>query len=251
MENDMRRGLENGFLFDNGTLIGVNLGADFVAEHELGIPGIRQSFGMTDKGYGIERRLIRRIPEGSHRFGEQFGWIFLPHYKASGFCLTYELNSDMRLRDAFFNREHTLYTGWSGEDLGAFSTNQTEIEHLKEIYDAMRRLDACIWTGSGHAFKRAGLVVGITSRIPKAHLTAWEKHDREAEALVNDAKETGIEARLKAAGKEWYALSPNRSANGQLRFWLNPMGQRNNNFGWFTVEELDAWITGKGPIPKP
>jgi hypothetical protein len=32
-------------------------------------------------------------------------------------------------------------------------------------------------------------------------------------------------------------------------YFLNPMRQQENNFGWFTVEELEQWMEGKGPIP--
>ena len=30
---------------------------------------------------------------------------------------------------------------------------------------------------------------------------------------------------------------------------VTPMNQKDVNFGWFTVEELEQWINGKGPIP--
>jgi len=31
-------------------------------------------------------------------------------------------------------------------------------------------------------------------------------------------------------------------------FFLNPKDQVNNNHGWFTVEDLDKWISGTGPV---
>lgn len=54
-----------------------------------------------------------------------------------------------------------------------------------------------------------------------------------------------------------FALSPSRplatnekKSKYDLRYWLNPMEQRHNNSGYFTVEELEQWIENKGPIPK-
>src|SRR5271154_2305282 len=59
----MRRGRDNGFLYDadGKTLIGVNLGADFVSEHEWGIKGLHGSFAIPfadDKKLGLEKRTI-------------------------------------------------------------------------------------------------------------------------------------------------------------------------------------------------
>ena len=44
---------------DDGEVIGIALGADFCAEHEWGIPSIRNSFKMKDKALGLERWKIR------------------------------------------------------------------------------------------------------------------------------------------------------------------------------------------------
>ena len=76
------------------------------------------------------------------------------------------------------------------------------------------------------------------------------------------AAATGIEEVLKKAGKRYYALSPRWAAsikgtkNGEVEtkygvvFWLNPCDQYKNNYGHFTVEELQQWAKGEGPIPK-
>ena len=63
----MRRGRDNGFLYDTDgtTLTGVNLGADYCSEHEWGIKGIQASFGIEladDKKLGLEKRTITTLP---------------------------------------------------------------------------------------------------------------------------------------------------------------------------------------------
>lgn len=250
----MRQGLrDNGWLLDDaGAVIAVSLGTDFCAEHEWGIKETRRAFGMTDDGYGIDRRRVRAAPktlvwhEGKvsayrdRRFAnEKCAGLWLARY-------------DFAIKDGphmehGLHGDQTLWTGWSDGDFGAFSTDADERTRLRDLFDALGRLDACIWGGGG-VFQNAGLVVAIASRIPAERLEAWDKHDREHGKLTADAKATGIEERLRKAKKEWFALVPKRCDDGSIRFWLNPVHQRTNNSGWYTVADLDAWIAGKGPV---
>ena len=63
----MRRAHRHEALMDGDTFIGVNLGADFTAEHEWGISDIREQFGMKDDKDGIDRRTATRVPKDSIR----------------------------------------------------------------------------------------------------------------------------------------------------------------------------------------
>lgn len=76
--------------------------------------------------------------------------------------------------------------------------------------------------------------------------------DREHKRLLAAAAATGIEQRLKAAKRGWYALSPGwvDERKQEVHFFLNPMEQPRYNHGWFTVAELDAWAAGHGPVMK-
>lgn len=56
------------FLEDESGVFGVNLGADFTTEHEIGISGIREAFGMPNpfeelEHVGLEARTIRQKPD--------------------------------------------------------------------------------------------------------------------------------------------------------------------------------------------
>lgn len=75
--------------------------------------------------------------------------------------------------------------------------------------------------------------------------------------LVTAARATGIEARLRQAGKVWFALEPAWRENIRYQpptayevvFWLNSEDNLHTNRpGWYTVEELDQWIAGTGPV---
>lgn len=237
----MRFGRDSGFIFGNDGLVALNLGADHCSEHEWGIKGIRRSFGVTEEGYGVERRRIRAVPSF-------FQWISVGNaegfWLATGSYMVKYKPEDLEYRGA----AKTLWTGWSGDDLGAFSEDNKGKKRLRAVFDAIGRLDACIWLGGGGVFQNAGLVIGITSRLAKDVLAQWDQHDREREKLLADAKATGVEDRLTKAGLEWFALSPRREKDGSVVFWLNPMQQHKHNCGWFTVADLDAWIAGKGPV---
>ncbi|HXD24180.1 MAG TPA: hypothetical protein VN613_12540 [Gemmatimonadaceae bacterium] len=260
----MRRGYHNGFELGSDGLIAVNLGADHVAEHEWGIAGIRRAFGMQDdeKVFGLERRKVTKRPVARD-------WRTKVESPALRWMTgTAERHEDRRTKkltveglyfDTYGNDEHfkmpcpyadePFWSGWSEKDFGAFAYDEKSMKRLRETFDAFQELDVAIWLGGGGIFQNAGLVIGIVSRLPAHVIKAWDKGDREHAKLKADAKATGIEERLKAAGKGFFALSPRRDSDGSLVFWLNPMEQRHNNFGWFTVADLDAWIRGEGPVP--
>jgi hypothetical protein len=108
--------------------------------------------------------------------------------------------------------------------------------------------------------------LAITSRIPESADADIIKTDLDHIRLTKAASKTKIKikldkaraARVNKSGRStfgYYALSPSwlksdRESKHPVMFWLNPMDQQDNNYGWFTVEELEQWIQGKGPIPK-
>ena len=107
-------------------------------------------------------------------------------------------------------------------------------------------------------------MLAVVSRLPKEIVDSMEAQSRDAEALKKAADKTGIVKRLEKAKESrprasgwtrpfsYYALSPRWTDDTKksVVFWLNPMDQENNSSGWFTVQDLDDWIAGKGKIPK-
>lgn len=248
----MRKGQENGFLRNkHGDVIAINLGSDYCAEHEWGIKGIRRNFqygdaSNEDEVFGKDRRRIQAPPSTTEKYAQSFRWCKID--QGEGFIFTY--NHVEKPYDYGFRKDQTLWTGWDEKSFGAFSTNAKEIANLRLIYQAILDGDAVCWLGGGGVFKNAGLCFGIISRMDQKIFADWDKADREIAQLKKDAEATGIAKELEAAGKQYFALSPRRTSDGKLTFWLNPCDQRNNNYGSFTVQELRDWIKGKGPIPK-
>ncbi len=242
----MRKGYDASIVKnDAGEVVAINLGSDHCAEHEWGIKGTLRALGIDDTKTGVQKRQVTCLPGELSWFKGKDGT------KAyEGFWLKrYAFATDPS--DVHFYRQDSLSTAWSDGDFGAFSTDKTQIKELHEIYDALVRKDAVVWLGGGGVFKNAGLVIGITSRLSDEVKKAWENADAEREKLLKDAAATGIEERLKKANRMFFALSPRREKDGSIVFWLNPVEQDSNNFGWYTVKDLDDWIAGKGQIPKP
>jgi len=257
----MRRGYRNGFLLDkHGNTVAINLGSDQCAEHEWGIKNIRRAFEMQDEPYGLDRRIVRKVPDDLRWYAGERNYRAKwrdPYTKKKFSGVWYEHRyektepSDREIVLCGEDKENPLATGWSEGDFGAFAIDDEEkkIRRLREIYDALMRLDAAIWLGGGGVFQNAGFAIGIVSRLEKSVTDNWYTIDKDRDEIKKEVEATGIEAELRKAGKGWFALSPRRE-KGKLTFWLNPMDQQNNNSAWVTLDDLRAWIRGEGPIPK-
>jgi len=260
---------------DDGTLLGVNLGADFTAEHEWGIAGLLQTYGIDDNQEGIDRRIIRHVPKEHLLVGsvtletrdfserkpksEKAKWWGLvsfryPRELERADKFTKELVGRLELTP---HRLHTELTGaWDERSFGFLTKDEGVV---RELHDAIQQLDMCIGLFNGeprNPFSRAGLGLLIASRVPQTVRDHWLESDRDRRALLEASAATGIEGRLKEAGRRFFALSPrwadksDKDTKHPVMYWLNPMEQRENNAGWFSVEELEQWAEGKGPIIK-
>lgn len=250
----MRRGRDCGLLLDaDGMFIGVNLGADYVSEHEWGIKELHEYLGISDKGIGVARRTIttavqvgRQTVKGQQRMkaGEV---IFLAQNGVDNY-----LKSEL-----FMSEERDLVCAWDSKSF-AIRTSKKHAAEMEELWQAFQRNDVAVWCAGGGVFQNAGLVIAIVSRIPADKAEKLAEADRDRIALTKAATKTGIEKRLEKAKLSWFALSP-CWANTAFKpvetvhpviFWLNPHEQNQFQSGWFTVEQLDEWAKGLGPVMK-
>lgn len=246
----MRRGSNPEFIEHESAIVGVNLGSDFCAEHEVGIAKMKQLLAIPtgDKDWGIKRRQVTNVP-GKHAFG----WTTGAMPKGEGFFLRDMWNKevpDFSQSSELITYRGTLAGAWDEGSFGVFSTDEVEISYLREVYDAFLTGDGVVFLGGGGGFANAGLIFGIASRIPEEFKRKWYDADKEAYEIEQEVKKSGIRELLAKAGKRYFALSRAHYKNGKLMFWLNPMEQQVNNFGYFTIEDLRAWAKGSGPIPK-
>jgi hypothetical protein len=279
----MRRGNRNGWHVEEGKVIFLNLGADYCAEHEWGINDLRLRLAVDGarpkhtqeevkykKPHGIERRRI--MNHDLIRFYENKGqalllcdepWItqrFDEHVQKDGFAKAWK---EYRPRELGLLGEETLATAWDGGSFGVLAKGKDDVSKLRELHKEILANNVAIWVGgTSNPFDRGGLILAIVSNVPAEHLETMRAADEDAEKLKAASDATGIVERLEAAKKEFFACSPRwlegtfktvdgeKTSSHPVIYWLNPMEQHENNHGWFTVEDLDQWIKGEGPVPK-
>jgi hypothetical protein len=152
-----------------------------------------------------------------------------------------------------------LCTAWSRGDFAVRVSNADGKQALEMLYAAatQENPDFALMLGGGGPFQNAGLIMIMPSRLPEETVDDMASQDLGHLDLLDVVEATGIQKKLADADKRYYALSPRWANDDEEKktkykcvFWLNPDDQQNNEFGWFTVEELEQWIEGKGPVLK-
>lgn len=237
-------------------LVGFNLGADYCAEHEWGIKGIVREFRIDRDKVGIDGRMVTVVPESlvytdiTYEKMKCHLLVLVPYYyQEDDLKIT---KDDLRRWELCTYRfeEKGITTAWDEKSFAILVTDKYKDE-LKELYEAFINLDVAVGIAPSEAFKNGGLKFCIKSRLPKETIQSIKDADLDYLALQKAVEETGIKKILENAKCRYYALSPRWKDDGkkEVIFWLNPMEQDKNNFGWFTVEDLKDWAKGKGKIP--
>lgn len=255
---------------EDGTIYGVLLAADYVGQHEGGIERLQQTFGIKGgdadfAGHSATWDLSDRVHlmpieherrEGRRRIVEQ------------GLAVTTD-RPDAGMLGEFLQRydDAPVIGAWDDSDFAIAGYGDEGQAVVRMITDAVSNVDLAIWIGGvgGNPFARGGLAIARNSLVPKDLIATFDQTKQAERALKAAADATGIAERLLAMRARhglvslspYHALSPkwtpaerNGDTAHRVIFFLNPSDGQRNNHGWFTVEELDQWIIGKGPIPK-
>ena len=258
----MRRTYNSQFIFnEDGTFVGLNLGADYCAEHEWGIRDLEDTFGINRNLVGIKSRTIQKLPDSMRTLEFQYRGI-----KYIGLlCHSYSYYNNLdkkRLKEYLPTPfEHTKDCDFDAvwdEQGFAVVLPISEREKFNDIMKAIENKNLAIFVqGSKNPFGRGGLVLLIVDRLPKKYTDDMENADKDYIALLKAVKDTRIEEKLKKANLKYFALSPrwvkDMKMDGiqtkyKVIFFLNPREQSKYNAGWVTVEDLLDWIKGKGRI---
>lgn len=248
-------------LNDKNEFCGINFGYDFCAEHEMGISGIRESFGIkTYSGnktivnikksigvkptFGLDARIVKKKPQELQ-------------FKQKGeFCGIY-YSSSVKLSDTAFDEGikalswemnkpngNDVVCYWGNNSFMFITTNEPNFQAIKKL---LNENAAAIFIAGKH-----GLVICDPEKLDDRTKTELYSSDLNAWELKKSAEDCGIEKELIKSKKEFLALTPGwkNPAKKEIHFFLNPHNQRKYNSGWFTVEELKEWIEEKGPILK-
>jgi hypothetical protein len=57
-----------------------------------------------------------------------------------------------------------------------------------------------------------------------------------------------VKLTLQDQGKQWYSLERWQWMDGGIKFWLNPNEQDIYRPGWYTIDDLIAWVHDTGPV---
>lgn len=253
----MRRGSQDKHLIEeNGEVIGINLGWDFVSEHEWGIKNIRRAFGMSEisrECLGFDARTVKFVSNDLHLFthGGSTYLIFSDFWNVNTVA---EMASRVEHSLSTYRDEDPFGSAWNDRSFGVRMEGSRGEEILTQFYESFKDLNMAVFLGGGggNPFSNSGLTLVLRDKIPNEYISKASEDDLDRIILDEAANATGIKSRLETAGCRHFALSPRWSneEKTEIKFWLNPVEQNKNNSGWFTVAELDQWIEGKGPVPK-
>jgi hypothetical protein len=270
-------------------IIGISLGHDYTAAHEEGIKGIERALGIRHLDTpGVEKFLARAIASDDLRislYERKKSTKTIAAETRLSFCdqapLAQELKDPKCKRRALpatyvrdGKADKGLSASWDQYGFCIRAFGDEERQALHDIHAAMHAGDLLVNLGGGgeNPFSRAGLCLTILSRVPAALREMVLEQEAEARRLQEAVDATNIHEKLKEAGCKFYALKPAWSTtfktiirdghDGEtdshfkpetthpVMFFLNPGDQGSNNHGWYTVEELEAWAQGQGPVKK-
>jgi len=264
----MRRAFHAKLIYHEAKFLGINLGYDYCAEHEWGIKGLEEAFGLNSMLMGVQRYQNSIVPNGIYSKMETIEftdhktpWVGLYFDARQYFAMDKkELKKHMPL--PFKQTEDEIATAWDDHSF-AIVVHKNNKWIINEIIDAINRKDLAIGIGNScNPFSRGGLQLMIVSYMPQEMKDAILESHEDYDKLMKAVDKTRIKETLKKAGKGYYALAPQwyspefKPAGRTLKtkykvvFFLNPHEQSKYDSGWFTVEELKDWTKEKGIILK-
>lgn len=281
---------------ETGEIMGVCIGWDFTAEHEMGFkrfatamglgkaPNSRmgkhmlKEIGIKDGVFssgkapsvGIEARMAKDI---------QDSMVMLKEYHNT----TKTLAAETRLvfsdkPEQFADRQSkeinhyvpyrkhsedeaapSMRSAWRDGRFIVRAFTDEDRDALRLVYKAMMTGDLAFGPAANlNPIGNNGPALVIASRMSEEAKMALLKEDVDYHKLKKAAEDTGIFKTLEKADKKYFALTPrwkagsfeDRDTKFDVVFWLNPMQQQSYAAGYFTVEDLEAWAKGEGPVLK-
>jgi hypothetical protein len=262
-----------------GRPYGFYLASDFTSHHEFGIAMLEHSFGIDRSLPGIPGRSITRPHPQTWTIGTRIRVEtkdsrkgrrrYRNHDIAMLIVGTYNFSGNTLTSREFAADGIEILGSFSEEAFAIAAYSDTAKAALEEVKYGIENNDLAILMGgkSRNPFDRGGLVIARASMIPAEQAQVTMDADLEERRLQEAVTATGIVEKIDAKPinygrltmKRYHALAPawiipsilkDRTTAHPVMFYLNPAQQDRNNYGWFTVEELEQWLDGYGPIPK-
>lgn len=253
----MRRTLEPKWLLtDDHKLAGISLGSDFCSEHEWGNKEMREHFGLDETQDGLARRIMRRVPPHGYLYEKTKKYAAIVFQDDRGYGRT----SKQWLSSSELSQygQEPLVCAWDEESFGIVAFGSADRKLTEELHGRFMENDIAFWTQVGAFHTGGGLIFAVASRLSPVDVNNMLEADLDYKRLLSAAKATGIEEKLKAAKKNYFALTPKwvknfspetvKETKYPVVFFLNPYDQHLYHSGWMTVEELLEWTEDKGVI---
>lgn len=184
-------------------------------------------------------------------------------------------NEDWNKRhpDTRFDKDNII-TAWDGGSFGVAVMGEKEIEWLKELKTAIEEKRLTIAVANLRAknpFAGSSLCLMITDRIPQETKEAMYLGDKEYFDREDYEEKIGMKKIIEknkgsygnlhyfmACSPKWIDYYDEKSREEQkkkyntkydIMYWIN-YSDDDNNFGWYTVEEIREWLTGKKKLAE-
>lgn len=243
----------------SGNIIGFSLGADFVAEHEWGIEGLKRKLGLPIKKIldNWEDMVINPNAANSMEFFEDKDYSVLrtkPSWETPIKELVeqqFYLKNWKKYDKERFDKTDFL-SAWDSKDFIVVAFSEVARRNLKQLFEAFEKGNVVLSMMRSGMFRNGGISLSFNDRVPQQQKIDFNLSCEDSKNLQTRADATGIREKLEDNGKKFFALSPRwkDETKKDVVFWLNPYEQDRNNYGLFTVSDLEEWIANKGPIPK-
>jgi len=264
---------------------GLFLESDFCSEHEHGIPGV-QGIMNIDKGLvGIDGRTTgKSINYPSVLFGETsaYVWFWIERYHNEEERTLKDLQS---CREMGVNKHITNAAGWDEDSIGVWINKKTAPKELtsatQSIVQALTKKEPLVIMlgGKTNPFGGGGLIVVTRAAIDlrpeinqryldadaagKALAAVWEPIGKRLNLMMKTPTFGKYQQRYHSEsqyhrnekylsvcylGPKELEATPVKDSIYPFQLWLNPDVQDLYASGWYTVEQIEQWIKGEGPV---
>jgi hypothetical protein len=240
-------------------LVGINLGADYCAEHEFGISYLKTILGINDREpEGITSRQIT-VCDSSNLFyfsdkasKKKTGKSYLLIDKS--YMIQDYSNMKNIPQDLITKSLTDLTSAWDKSSFGLIARTKEDRLKLETLYNAIINKKVAIWLGGSGPFKNAGLIIAIIDKVDQEDLDTMLSSDLDCSNLKKIDTSLNIKETLMKANKSCLLTprwkTPETKTSYPIYYWVMPGNTKDYNYGLFTIEELEEWIEDRGPICK-
>ena len=257
----MRRAFRGNLVKCEDVLYGVDLGADYCAEHEWGIDRLNKSFGINTEDVGVNKRLQTKEALQNVVFKEftysKVKYTVLMYYEH--LCGSHwtddlpEFKKYVRFNIGLPTKEDELFTAAWSEGSFAICTTKKNRYIIDLVFEAIRKKTLVVGFSKEAKYRNPGLLLCDADLMPEEVKKTMKLEDEAYNRLQKAAfADTNIKAILKEAGKSYYGLAADwtNGEGSEIKYFLNPREQDIYQWGWYSLQDLLDWCKDEGKILK-